>query len=137
MALIHWFSDDIGMMFGLGKCVVPPLNKGEVIPFEILHDTPNLMKKKGTMKAKRTKEYVLWVRKILDANFIMQNTITAICTYDVPDMHYTFRLVKWNKGKLAKLDTKTHKMLTKCGFHHPHSSTHHLYLSWKNESLTR
>eukprot|EP00957_Ditylum_brightwellii_P206451 15348468-Ditylum_brightwellii.AAC.1 len=78
-----------------------------------------------------TKEYVFWVRKILDANLMMHNTITAICPYAVPVMRYTFRVVKWNKGKLAKLDTKTCKMLTRRGFHRPHRNTHYLYLSRK------
>eukprot|EP00957_Ditylum_brightwellii_P011482 868092-Ditylum_brightwellii.AAC.1 len=58
------------------------------------------------VKAKTTKEYVLQVRKILDANLTMQNSITTIWTYAVPVMHYTFRVVKWNKGKLSKLDTR-------------------------------
>eukprot|EP00957_Ditylum_brightwellii_P129086 9846394-Ditylum_brightwellii.AAC.1 len=55
----------------------------------------------------------------------------VIRVYAVPVMRYTFGVVKWNKGELAKLDTKTHNMLTKHGFHHPSSNTHCLYLSWK------
>eukprot|EP00957_Ditylum_brightwellii_P010466 792287-Ditylum_brightwellii.AAC.1 len=78
-----------------------------------------------------TKECVSRVRKILDANLTMQNTIMAICAYAVPVIHYTFGVMKWNKGELLKLDTKMCKMLLKREFHHPCSNTHCLYLSWK------
>eukprot|EP00957_Ditylum_brightwellii_P109659 8364076-Ditylum_brightwellii.AAC.1 len=49
------------------------------------------------VKAKTTKEYILQVRKIIDADLTMHNTITVICAYDVPVMRYTFGVVKWNK----------------------------------------
>eukprot|EP00957_Ditylum_brightwellii_P206628 15349286-Ditylum_brightwellii.AAC.1 len=83
------------------------------------------------VKAKTTKEYISRVRKIVDADLTMHNTIKAICAYAVPVMHYTFGVVKWTKGELVKLDTKVRKMLTKCGHRHPCSNMHCLYLSQK------
>eukprot|EP00957_Ditylum_brightwellii_P206342 15347932-Ditylum_brightwellii.AAC.1 len=47
MALACQLSDDIGMTFGLSKCAVLSVCKGEVIPSEILPGIPNLMEKKG------------------------------------------------------------------------------------------
>eukprot|EP00957_Ditylum_brightwellii_P201222 15324644-Ditylum_brightwellii.AAC.1 len=109
MALVHQFSDDIGMTFRLSKGVVLSMCKGEVIPSNILPDTPQLDEEEGykylgimestdfivdQVKAKMTKEYSLWARKILDANLMMHNTITAICAYVVPVVCYTFRVVK-------------------------------------------
>eukprot|EP00957_Ditylum_brightwellii_P189090 14393810-Ditylum_brightwellii.AAC.1 len=99
MALVCCFSDNIGLTFGLSKCTVLSVRKGEVFPSKILPDIPQLDKEEGCkyigimkstdflvdqVKAKMTKEYVLQVRKILDADLTMQNTITAICAYDVP-----------------------------------------------------
>eukprot|EP00957_Ditylum_brightwellii_P102716 7828056-Ditylum_brightwellii.AAC.1 len=138
MALICCFSDDIGMVFGLSKCAVLSVCKGEVVPSKILPDIPQLDEEEGykylgimkstdflvdQVKAKMNKEYALWVRKILDANLTMQNTITAICAYDVPVMRYTFGIVKQNKSKLSKLDNKMRKMLTTHGLRHP-AATH-------------
>eukprot|EP00957_Ditylum_brightwellii_P000711 55753-Ditylum_brightwellii.AAC.1 len=119
---------------------------GEVIQSEVLLDMPWLDEEEGykylgimestdfltaQVKAKMMKEYISQVRKILDANLTMHNTIMAICAYDVPVMHYIFGVTKWNKGKLATLDAKMCKMLTKHRFHHRCSNTYWLYLSWK------
>eukprot|EP00957_Ditylum_brightwellii_P007593 574929-Ditylum_brightwellii.AAC.1 len=74
-----------------------------------------------------TKEYISCVHKILDADLKIQNTIMATCTYAVSVMRYTFSVVKWNKGELAKLEIKTKKLITVRGFHHPGCNTHQLY----------
>eukprot|EP00957_Ditylum_brightwellii_P127378 9712922-Ditylum_brightwellii.AAC.1 len=91
MALARHFSDNIGMMFGLSKCAVLSVRKGEVIWSKIMPGIPWLNEEEGykylgimestdflvdQVKAKTTKEYASQVRKILDANLTMQNTIT-------------------------------------------------------------
>eukprot|EP00957_Ditylum_brightwellii_P140304 10690506-Ditylum_brightwellii.AAC.1 len=58
------------------------------------------------------------------------NTMTAIGAYVVPVMWYTFRIIKWTKGELMKLDRKTRKLLITHGHHHPQADVNCLYLHW-------
>eukprot|EP00957_Ditylum_brightwellii_P102668 7824099-Ditylum_brightwellii.AAC.1 len=56
------------------------------------------------------------------------NIMTAVCAYVVPVLRYTFRIMKWSKGKLKRIDVKTRKLLTTHGFHNPNANTHWLYM---------
>eukprot|EP00957_Ditylum_brightwellii_P140444 10700426-Ditylum_brightwellii.AAC.1 len=70
------------------------------------------------------KEYVSRVHKILQSKMNGDYTMTAICTYTIPVLHYTFGIMKWIKGELRRLDVKTKKMLTMHGIHHPKGNIH-------------
>eukprot|EP00957_Ditylum_brightwellii_P189805 14449723-Ditylum_brightwellii.AAC.1 len=55
------------------------------------------------------KEYASWVCKILQADINGDYTMTAICAYTIPVIHYTFGIMKWTKEELRRLDEKTRK----------------------------
>eukprot|EP00957_Ditylum_brightwellii_P147880 11260584-Ditylum_brightwellii.AAC.1 len=74
------------------------------------------------------KEYFSRLRKILKSGMNVGNIMTAVGVYAILVLRYTFRIMKWSKGKLKCMDVKTCKLLTMHGFHHPKASTHWLYL---------
>jgi len=71
------------------------------------------------------------VRGIFKIEVNAEYTIDAIKTYAMPILRYGFGVLNWTQGELRAIDTKTRKVLTKHGFHHPKSNVHRLYLSRK------
>ena len=145
-ALIKMFSDDIKMEFGLSKCAVIHINKGTIVNSPDVIDIPLLSTDDNykylgilqtdiilhdKMKEKAKKEYYHRVRDILKADINSSFTMDAIKTYAMPILRYGFGILKWTQGEIRAIDTKTRKVLTKYGFHHPRSSLHRLYLSRK------
>eukprot|EP00957_Ditylum_brightwellii_P059138 4487340-Ditylum_brightwellii.AAC.1 len=135
------------MSFGLDKCAILLIKNGKYTTPNICPEIPKLDddENKGyrylgimegvdfhcnEVKEMTEKEYMLRVQKILNANMNGDYTMTTICVYATPVLHYTFGIMKWTKGELRKLDIKTQKLLTMKGIHHPKCSVHHLYLHW-------
>eukprot|EP00957_Ditylum_brightwellii_P038454 2906669-Ditylum_brightwellii.AAC.1 len=112
MELVKRFSDDIGMSFSLDKCNILTIVNGKPVETTILDDFPQLPHDEGykylgilssldfhtkEVKITATREYISRVQKILQVQLSAHNTMTAICTYAVPAMRYTFGIIKWNK----------------------------------------
>ena len=140
------FSKDIKMEFGLNKCAVIHIEKGQITDSPCVNDIPLLSADESykylgilqadtirhkEVKEKTKKEYFKRVREILKAEINARNTANAITTYAMPILRYGFGILKWTQGELRTIDTKTRKTLTKYGFHHPKSNVHRLYLSRK------
>eukprot|EP00957_Ditylum_brightwellii_P189568 14430122-Ditylum_brightwellii.AAC.1 len=80
-------------------------------------------------------EYISRVLKILKFDINGGKTMMDICAFAMPVLRYTFGMMKWTKGKLRRLDIKTHKLLTMYGHQQPKASTHRLYLHWSQGGL--
>lgn len=139
-ALVKEFSDDIKMSFGIEKCAVIHLKRGNVNNSPEVEGIPILnteesykylgilesdsMKHKEAISSAR-KEFFKRVRGILKQGI----NAKSIRTFAMPILCYGFRILKWTSADLKGIHRKVRKMLTKHGFHHPKSNTHWLYLS--------
>ena len=145
-ALIAMFSRDIKMEFGLQKCAVIHIQKGIIQDSPCVHNMPLVSSNDSykylgilqssiihhdMMKEKAKKEYFNMIRGILKADIKAAYTTDAIRTYAMPILCYGFGVPKWTRNEIRAIDTKTQKVLTKNGFHHPKSILHRLYLARK------
>ena len=132
------------MEFGLSKCAVIHMKKGKISNSPCVKGIPELSGEDSykylgilqtdtilhdKVKESTRKEYLQRVRKILKANINAKYTTDAIKTYAMPVLRYGFGILKWTQGELRAIDTKTRKVLTKHGLHHPRSDIHRMYLS--------
>ena len=138
------FSDNICMSFGLDKCGMLNIKKGKATSsyeaFEGIEDlNPNTAYKylgiyqSTKINHKKLKEefiskYKSRVTRILNTKLSGLNIITAINTWAVPILLYTFGVLKWSDTDLHDVDRLTRKILTKFRCLHPKSSTIRLYL---------
>ena len=145
--LVEEFSNDIGMEFGLDKCAVLHLKKGNITNSPIVEEIPLMgcddqYKYLGIVqcneniteevKKKAKREYFNRVRGILKSDISARNITNAICAFAMPIMRYGFGIVRWTQNELRKMDRQTRRLLTKFNFHHPKSNTHRLYLHRSN-----
>ena len=80
------------------------------------------------MKDQATKEYVRRLRTILKSKLNGGNIISAINSRAVSIIRYGAGIIGWTKAELQALDTKTRKMLTMYGAHHPKADVDRMYL---------
>ena len=145
-AMIQEFSNDITMEFGLEKCAVIHMKRGEVINSPIVASIPILTGEKSyrylgivqadkilhdKVKESTKKEYFGRVRAILRKEISGINTTSSIKTFAMPILRYGFGVIRWTQGELRAIDCKTRKIMYKHKFHHPKSNLHRLYLSRK------
>jgi TRAP-type mannitol/chloroaromatic compound transport system substrate-binding protein len=64
------------------------------------------------MKDKLVKEYYCWIQQILKAELNSKISVTAINTLAVPALVYSFKMVKWFRKEIEKIDRKTRKLKT-------------------------
>ena len=141
--IIRTFSKDISMEFGLDKCAVLHTEKGKIVEHPQNDDIQALAAAEDykylgilqcdntlhqLVKNKATKEYLNRLRQILHSGLSAPNITTAIATFAVPVLRYTFGSIRWTRRELDSLDRRTRKILTKNGFHHPKSDVDRLYL---------
>ena len=141
--LISQFSEDIKMEFGLDKCAVIHIVKGNISDSTIVKGIPLLSSEdnykylgliqcdeiiQDKVKTNTKKEYFLRIRNILRADISANNVTSSIKAFAMPIMRYGFGVINWSLNELKTLDRKTRKLLTKHQFHHPKSNTHRLYL---------
>ena len=147
---VFTFSEDIGIEFGLKKCVVVILKKGKLVKFDRIH-LPNqeIMKevdeneynylgilqlheiKEHEMKNKVTAEYKRRFRLILKSKLNGKNKIQAINTWAVVLLRYGAGIINWKVDELKKMDRTMRKTLTMYGALHPKSDINRLYLKRK------
>eukprot|EP00957_Ditylum_brightwellii_P159811 12164326-Ditylum_brightwellii.AAC.1 len=111
MKLVEKFSNDINMTFGLEKCAVLTLKNDRYSTTNILPEISKLDDdlNKGyqylgimegadfhtkDVKSNIIKEYFSQVQKILKAQLLGDNMMTAICAYATPILRYTFGIMK-------------------------------------------
>ena len=127
ISTVSVFSGDICMSFGIDKCFVASLYRGQLV------ESPNAMLPSGdticslkneesyrylgilesgsiqhqTMKQHLTKEYIRRVRKILSTQLYGNHTVQAVNSFTVPLLRYSAGLIHWTKEELYQLDVGT------------------------------
>ena len=132
LQVVHTFSNDIGMKFGLDKCAKCCLRAGkkshaeniqldednnirdleEQEPYKYLGIEENDTIQHAKMREKIGREYVRRVRKICKTQLTNKNKITAINQLAMPVISYSFGIIDWPQLNINRLDVKTRKMLT-------------------------
>ena len=132
LEVVHSFSKDIGMDFGLDKCAKCTIKKGkktksvdkEIEEGKFILDLENdttytylgieenatLEHKKLRDKAKQS--YIKRLKKICRSQLSPKNKITAINQMATPVLSYGFGIITWPQIDIDNLDTKTRKILT-------------------------
>lgn len=142
------FSGDIRMKLGVEKCAVVHIRKGKYDETEdtrlmdgtILtglqeHDTYKYLgidqavknDQKGNKERYRA-ELMKRVGLILKTNLNSKNKITAINTWAIPTIIYSFGVLTWSITDIRDLDRKIRTLLTKFRMHHPKAAIERLYL---------
>ena len=144
------FSADIGMKFGLEKCGMLKIEKGNVKKIEGIDLAENVRIneieeegyrylgileydniKHNEMKYQVKGEYLKRVKLILKSQLNGGNTIAAINTWAVPVLRYAAGIIDWTQLEIRKIDTKTRKLLTIYRALHPRDCVARLYLKRK------
>eukprot|EP00957_Ditylum_brightwellii_P142475 10854605-Ditylum_brightwellii.AAC.1 len=145
LQIVEDFGKDINMSFGLNKCAILSITNRKYATTNICPDIPKLDDNKNKdycyleimedvdfhmkeVKELTMKDCISQVCKILNADMNGDYMMTAICAQAIPELRHAFRIMKWTKGELRKLDVKTQKMLTMEGIHHPKGNVYCLYL---------
>ena len=152
--LIHTvriYSQDIGMEFGIEKCVLLAMKSGKRHRTDGI-ELPNQDKirtlatnemykylgilevdtiKKEEMKDKIQKEYLRRTRKILETKLSSRNLIKGINTWAVPLVRYSGPFLKWTRDELKQMDQRRRRLMTMDKTLHPRDDVDRLYVSRK------
>ena len=132
IGVVHEFSRDIGMEFGLEKCAKCTIKKGEKAEganIEIAHgqfikdlesDTnytylgieENASLEHKKLREKARTEYLRRLKKICRSELSPKNKITAVNQMATPVLSYGFGIIDWPQRDIDNLDVKTRKILT-------------------------
>ena len=130
--IVHEYSNDIHMEFGLDKCAKCTLKKGvkaETDGFQLedgsiiedlqedatykylgIEENTNIQHKQ--MRTKIHTTYIQRVKKICKSELTTKNKVTAINQFALPIVTYGFGVVDWPQKHLNNLDVKTRKIMT-------------------------
>ena len=154
-SLIHLtrvFSSDIGIAFGLAKCIRFIVNRGKVkstsgisLPEGQIDNTDESYKHLGILQSfgnnekevicMATFEYRNQVRRVLMSKLSSKNKGTAIHTFAVPVICYPAEVVNWRRGDLKKANIGTRKLMIMLGvFQRREEQSLKSYVSTKAES---
>lgn len=149
--VVRTYSRDIGMEFGLEKCAVLEMKRGEKVECEGIElPTGEMMKEvddggykylgvlesskvlQKAMKEKVGNEYLRRVKLLARSRLYGGNLIRGINAWAVSVVRYSAGILDWTDSELRKLDTKTRKILTRNGVFHRSSSVVRLYIGRKD-----
>ena len=139
LRIVKGFSDDIGMEFGLSKCVKATFKRGKLEKFDhVCLDEETMIKdleqvkvykylgvdessgiQHATMKEKLKKELVRRTRLILKTEVNSKNRITAINMLAIPVITYNFSITDRNLNEVKRLDINVRKMMTTHSMYQP------------------
>lgn len=148
LELVAKFSKSIHMEFGLDKCAILNSKKGKISDrhaiklldgmqlncleagesYKYLGFQQALNIQTGEMKDRFQNELKRRVRAVLKTRLNSKNTVSAINTWAIPAVSFTFGVLKWSNTDLQALDRMVRVLLTSYRSHHPRSSTARLYL---------
>ena len=136
--IVHNFSTDICMDFGLDKCSKCTLKKGlkvasenlqldngmsiedlnDEASYKYLGIEENAAIEHKHMREKLTKEYFKRVKSICKTELTTKNKIQSINQLALPVLSYGFGIVEWPQYQINAIDIKTRKLLTlhKCTY---------------------
>ena len=145
------FSDDVGMVFGQGKCGVLFLKSGKMVRTEGIElpdgkrmrevnldeykylgvlQLDSIMKRE--MKEKVKSEYVRIVQKLLRSQLNGGNIIVGMDAWAVGINRYGAGVLDWTKEELTlSIDIKIRNLMTMNGSLHPRGNGGRLYLARK------
>lgn len=142
--LTEAFSRDINMTFGLDKCAIISITRGtadrqadgvmnikSLLPgetYRYLGISQNNSVQHTALKEEFRNKYQHRLTKLLNSELNGVNLITAINTWAVSSLIYSFGVLKYSDTDLRELDTLTRRLLTKFRCHHPRSAVQRLYL---------
>lgn len=146
--VVHKYSNDINMKFGLDKCAKAYFERGNLKERENLFidgDTEiNDLQRVGMyrylgveerdgvegklMKDRVRKEYYRRIRDVLKSELSGANKIKAISSLAVPVFTYSAGILDWNENEIQGMDRKTRKLLTMYGILHPRADVCRLYV---------
>ena len=130
--VVHTFSRDIGMEFGLDKCAKCTIKKGvktkgdriEIEEGKFVEDLEkdadykylgieeNATLEHRKLREKARKEYIRRLKKICRSELSPKNKIVAINQKAIPVLSYGFGIIDWPQKEIDSLDIKTRKILT-------------------------
>lgn len=141
------FNETVQMNFGIEKCAIIQIKKGNVVTndnqicgidnldTEKTYKYLGIQQNRGiphtALKAEFSNAYKVRLTKLLNSKLNAKNLITAINSWAVPSLIYTFGILKWSETDLDNLDRLTRRLLTKFRCLHPNSSIDRLYLARK------
>jgi hypothetical protein len=151
--VVHKYSRDIGMEFGMDKCAVLTMKGGkrvvsdsygmELPSGEVMKEvdengykylgilqTDRVMN--GDMKEKIKVEYLRRVKRLVKSKLNAGNMVMGINAWAIGAVRYSAGILDWNEGELKQLDVKTRKLMTMCGAFHKRGSVCRLYLKRKD-----
>ena len=148
--VVHVFSRDIGIEFGLDKCAVLILKQGSKVHCEGISlpdgqemsemdesgykylgvlEGADIMQKE--MKQKVRDEYLRRVKLVAKSKLYGGNLIKAINAWAVSVVRYSAGILDWSDRELKEMDVKTRKRLTMFGTFHKKGSVPRLYMKRK------
>lgn len=149
--VVHVFSRDIGMEFGLDKCAVLEIKAGvkaecdgielpdgkmikeaEEKGYKYLGVLEGAGIKTKEMKEIVRKEYLRRVKLVAKSKLYAGNMMRAVNTWAVSVVRYTAGILDWSDAELKAMDVKTRKILTMNGVFHMRSSVDRLYMKRKD-----
>ena len=155
---VRFFSEDIGMKFGIEKCamlvmekgkiaksvgielpdgkVIKSLQEGECYKYLIILEADKFLEEK--MKLNVLKEYIRRLRNVLKSKLNGRNLVCGVNTWAVSLLRYSAAFVSWKKSELQAIDRKTRRSFTIYDALHSKSDVDRLYISRTEEgkSLT-
>lgn len=147
MGIVHQFSNDIGMTFGMNKCASIVIRAGVKVKSEGI-TLPNKEKIKdldeegykylgvlqtsdilhSEMKELIRGEYTRRVKAVAKSKLYSKNLFTALNSWAVSIVRYSAGILDWTVQELKSLDIKTRKILTMNGIFHKKGNVDRLYL---------
>lgn len=151
VGVVKSYSDDIKMEFGLSKCAVLSVKKGQRLPTdglvlpsgEMMKDVDEegykylgVLQKDSLMctemKTKVKSEYFRRLGLLLKSELYAGNVIQGINSWGIGIVRYTAGVLDWGQTELRAMDVKTRKTLTLHGAFHRNSDVDRLYLKRKD-----
>ena len=153
--IVHSFSHDIGMDFGLEKCAKCIIKGGKKVPGQRLeieegkfvedleHDATykylgieeNSTFEHKNLRRKATQEYLRRLKKICRSELSAKHKITAINQMALPVLSYGFGIIDWPQKDIDNLDVKTRKVLTMHNVIYRHQCMDRVYLPRREGGL--
>jgi hypothetical protein len=147
--IVHEYSRDIGMAFGLDKCAVLHLKRGR--SEEIFEEMPladgsafrhldvgetytylgihqRHLHDEARVKSALRDKYKRLLRQIWSSELSGKNKVSATNMLAVPILLYSFGAVRWTVDEIGQLDRDSRKMLNMQRSLHPRSSVPRIYL---------
>ena len=149
--VVHDFSSDIGMEFGLDKCAALVIKKGRQTECDGIELPDGKMIREADEKGYKylgvyegadiktkemkeivRKEYLRRVKLVAKSKLYAGNMLQAVNTWAVSVVRYTAGILNWYDAELKAMDIKTRKCLTMNGAYHRKSNVDRLYMKRKD-----